>query len=189
MFGPAMFPLLMAGSTFPPSLLADWKQYGITLEEVAGTSSVPGSLQLLPCLQYKVRSQVEGEGICDQVLQVFVLLEHVERDSGAERPVHWTRCIKMANTMRKNVRSLSSVYSESFHRAVHSALNKLLYNYVSRDEVCDRGTYGACGNHMMRYVHEGYQWCSVWVCPPVCVPLLWYLSPTLCPLCDGVAVG
>lgn len=124
----------MAGSTFPPSLLADWNRYGITLEEMAGTSSASGSL-LLPCLQYRVCSQVEREGTCDQVLQVFVLLEPVERDGDAERAVHWARCVKLANTMRKNVMSLSSVYSESLHRALHSALNKLLCNYASHDEV------------------------------------------------------
>ena len=146
-FGPAMLPLVMAGSTIPPSLLADWNQYGITLEEIAGTNSVSGSL-LLPCLQYKVQSQVERGQPCDQVLEVFMLLEHVERESGT---LHWTHCIKMANIIRKNVMSLLSVCSGCFHRALHRGLNKLLCNYASRDEVC-----AACGNHVTRYVvHVG----------------------------------
>lgn len=136
-----MLPLIQAGSSLQPSLLANWSQYGIALEAATGVTSSSSPL-LVPCLQYKVKSSMELSVGSQQVLHLFVLLEHVP--VGIVEEDRWAHLMGMTAALRNNLVSLASIHSGKFCEAVHSALNKLLCNYASHAAVSMCGLAMLC---------------------------------------------
>lgn len=127
MFGPSMVSLIPARSHLPPSLLAEWGQYGITPEPSSEES------MLVPGLQFKVAAGVD----CKQVLQVFMFFEEVGVGGGhvVGENKHWARHMSLLRAVRSNLTSLLSGHSAKLHKAVHSALDKLICNYAVYAEV------------------------------------------------------
>jgi hypothetical protein len=118
-------------------LLADWKQYGLALETGIGETGYSGPL-LVPCLQYKVTSPVGLGASREQVVHLFILFEQVpasrgelegNRSQGAGTD-QWEHLINITAALRSNLVSVISLHCVKFQKAVHSALNKLLYNYT-----------------------------------------------------------
>ena len=130
-----MLPLIEAGSThLPPSLFANWEQYGIILEKT--NSEVSGPL-LVPCLRYKVRPRdpttATPNGPHTQLLHLFIMLE-AERGVGNTTVISkWQDSINLTSALRRNWMLLTSTHCKAFFKAAHSALNKLLCNYA---QVC-----------------------------------------------------
>lgn len=141
MFGPAMLPLVLTGSSNPnlqAALLADWKRYKLTLEAVAATRRTGHSdLLLVPGLQYRVVSSKSSGR--KQVLQLFVFFEHMRAGRGSGSLIgenrQWAYHMDLTSVMRTGLLSLISVHSGKFYKATHSALNKLICNYASCAEV------------------------------------------------------
>lgn len=120
-----------------PSLLANWSQYGITLEAADVELGSCGPL-LVPCLRYRVKSLGTAVVSREQVLQVFMFFEHMQVETGGEEgggDAQWASLMKITAALRRNLVSLVSVHSEKFYKAVHSALDKLLCNYAYYAEV------------------------------------------------------
>lgn len=139
MFGPGMLPLLQAASSIQPSLLANWSQYGLTLETAAGATGHSGPL-LVPCLRYKPVGQRTGLASGEQGLHLFMLFEHVrlegDQDGGdTGENDQWVYLSNMTAALRSNLVSIASIHSGKIFKAVHSTLNKLFCNYASRAEV------------------------------------------------------
>lgn len=148
-----MLPLLQAGSSIQSSLLANWSQYGLTLETAAG---VTGPL-LVPCLQYKPVGQRTGLASSEQGLHIFMMFEQTPASERGERQDQgedagerqdrsedtggggendqWVHLINMTAALKRNLVSLASIHSGKVFKAVHSTLNKLLCNYTSCAEV------------------------------------------------------
>lgn len=137
-----MLPLLSPNTSdprLPPSLLADWGQYGLALEtevQPFGELTTTGTL-LVPGLQFKVTNSQNGCAGHKQVLQLFVFFEEV--GAGCDYVVgenrYWSYHMTILRTMRDNLPSLLSVHSAKFCKAVHSALDKLICNYALYTEV------------------------------------------------------
>ncbi len=134
-FGPAALPLLQANAHvpgLPHSLLADWEQYGISLGAAA-----PRACGLVSTLQYRVLDRTAGAEDSKRVLQVFLFLEH--RGSCGHVVIgensHWARELAVTHALRKELLSVLTLHSAKFHRAVHSALNKVLHNHTTQAEV------------------------------------------------------
>ena len=149
LFGPGTVPLLRPHTTtlsLSPVLLADWEQYGIALEIVPQASPQAPSASprdsapqaLLSALHYRAVSRTGCAGSHRRgVLQVFVFLQHTghwQRVIGENS--HWARNMDAVCAVRKDLPSLVSVHSAQFHHAMHSALNRLLYNHTAQAEVC-----------------------------------------------------
>lgn len=158
-----MLPVIMAGSSvtsLPSSLLADWSQYRIALGDVAmARPNAQPSPLLVPSVQYKViDSQVvlpQQRTTSKQVLQLFLFFEHqvVTGRSGLGGNSQWTHHMDLTSTLRKNLLSLMSTESEKFHKAVHSALNKLICNYAVYAEVLP---FTIIHKHVDLYCYDSY---------------------------------
>ena len=95
---------------------------------------------LIPSFCYEVvHSQVEQEQDRvpgGRVLHLFLLLEQTWLGrSGISENMQWAYYIEFMAAIRKSLLTLVSIHSRKFHKAVHSVLNKLLYNHVSTAEV------------------------------------------------------
>ena len=73
----------------------------------------------------------------DHHIELFIFLEdinHQERD-GLGKNSQWKEGIELHHKLRKSFQNLAVQHSRRFHRAVHSALNKLICNYGSHAKV------------------------------------------------------
>ncbi len=72
-----------------------------------------------------------------RVLQLYIFLEQTSfgKHSGLGENVKWKYYTELTASLRQNFLTLASAHSDKFHKTMHSALNKLLFNYVSHTEV------------------------------------------------------
>ena len=73
----------------------------------------------------------------DPHVELFIFLEdtnHQEKD-GLGKNCQWKESIELHHKLRKSFQNLAVHHSRRFHRAVHSALNKLICNYGSHAKV------------------------------------------------------
>lgn len=151
-----MLPLLIADSqdNLLPSLWAEWSQYGVRLQlldkkssstgnvysyiiittQITGLTKLsvhPGSV-LVPSVCYKVEN---GNPLhsSKRVLHLFVFLEQTCKvEKGNDQ---WAFLMDLTASVRANFFVFVSRYADRVSRAVHSALNKVLYNYSANAEV------------------------------------------------------
>ena len=133
LFGPSALPLLRAGARLPHGLLADWGQYGIALQEAEQEESDLHTL--VSALHYQVLGNMAA-GSGSYILQVFVFLEDVARDGTLVGENNdWVSSMDTTTALRRNLVSLVTLHSAKFHCAMHSSLNKILYNHTTNSEV------------------------------------------------------
>lgn len=93
---------------------------------------------LVPGLLFKVIGSWSRVTDHKQALQLFVFLEEVGAGGGRMlgENKQWAHHMSLLRAVRRNFTSLVSLHSSKFCRAVHSALDKLIYNYTINSQAC-----------------------------------------------------
>lgn len=135
-FGPGALPIVTGGAQMIPSLLAEWNQYGLALEEYSDVNTQLAS----PGLQYKVVGQEVVQNSSQHVLLLFLFVEPPPPPPpGVERSVteslQWTHLMELTSSLRSRLHTILATHVSSVHKATHSALNKVLFNYMTGAKV------------------------------------------------------